>query len=108
MNLYVTKLRASLKVYAFIAMILMTGQVLGRDWELVKPKPSKKVILLITETERIYHQLDNQQNSNVEVVGPGFLPDYHPDLVIVMNPIYKDEIQHMCREMKVSSEIIIA
>lgn len=40
-----------------------------------------------------------------EVVGPKQLIDIEPDLVIVMNPIYRDEIESMLRDLNLSPEI---
>lgn len=41
-----------------------------------------------------------------EIVGPGFLASYHPDVVIVMNPIYRDEIDAEMRRRGVEAEIV--
>ena len=41
-----------------------------------------------------------------EIVPPEFLRDYQPDVVIVMNPIYLDEIGQMVREMGVEAEFM--
>jgi SAM-dependent methyltransferase len=40
-----------------------------------------------------------------EIVAPGFLMKYRPDTVIVMNPIYYDEIQQALASMGLSPEI---
>jgi hypothetical protein len=39
--------------------------------------------------------------SGARVVGPEFLTDYRPDVVIVANPIYRNEIERMLREKDV-------
>ncbi len=39
-------------------------------------------------------------------MAPVFLQTYQPDQVIVMNPIYREEIQHMLTDIGVSPEII--
>jgi SAM-dependent methyltransferase len=40
------------------------------------------------------------------IVAPEYLADYRPDVVIVMNPIYCDEIAQQLREMGVSAELV--
>ena len=42
-----------------------------------------------------------------QVVSPEFLKDSKPDTVIVMNPVYADEIAEMLRTMNVSAEIVV-
>jgi hypothetical protein len=41
-----------------------------------------------------------------EIMSPAFLKEYQPDHIIVMNPIYCNEIQKMLDEMGVTSELI--
>ncbi|MGQ4647528.1 methyltransferase domain-containing protein [Lyngbya aestuarii] len=41
-----------------------------------------------------------------QIMSPEFLKDYKPDQVIVMNPIYCNEIQQMLNEMGVMTEVI--
>jgi SAM-dependent methyltransferase len=41
------------------------------------------------------------------VVSPDYLKEYRPDIVIVMNPIYKDEIAAMVAKMGVDARIIV-
>lgn len=41
-----------------------------------------------------------------EVVAPTFLRDYQPDVVIVMNPVYRAEVQQMLDELGVSAELM--
>ncbi len=41
-----------------------------------------------------------------EIKPPEFLRGYRPDLVIVMNPIYRDEIQEMLDVLNVTAEVI--
>ena len=41
-----------------------------------------------------------------EIVGPEFLVDYRPDLVIVMNPIYKPEIERDLARLGVVAEVL--
>jgi len=43
-----------------------------------------------------------------QIVAPEFLPDYQPDVVIVMNPIYKTEIQQTVKELGLTTEFIYA
>ncbi len=42
------------------------------------------------------------------IVPPGFLQEYRPDVVIVMNPIYRDEIQNRLQELDLSAETLVA
>ncbi len=37
---------------------------------------------------------------------PEFLKTYQPDRVIIMNPIYREEISKMLRKMGVSTEVV--
>ncbi|NEO20775.1 MULTISPECIES: class I SAM-dependent methyltransferase [unclassified Moorena] len=41
-----------------------------------------------------------------EIVPPEFLQDYQPDLVIVMNPIYEEEIRQLCNNLGLTPELI--
>jgi len=41
-----------------------------------------------------------------EIVPPKFLEQYRPDVIIVMNPVYFDEIRNDLREMQVSAELV--
>ncbi len=41
-----------------------------------------------------------------EIMPPEFLKEYQPDRVIVMNPIYCNEIQQMLNEMGVTAEVL--
>jgi hypothetical protein len=41
-----------------------------------------------------------------EIMSPEFLKDYKPDQIIVMNPIYREEIQKMMDQMGVQTDII--
>ena len=43
-----------------------------------------------------------------EIVSPQFLRDYQPDVVILMNPLYQDEIARTLKDMGVTAEIIVA
>lgn len=42
------------------------------------------------------------------IVEPGFLVEYQPDVVIVMNPVYADEIRQSLRGLGVSAEVVCA
>jgi hypothetical protein len=42
-----------------------------------------------------------------EVVAPEFLIDYQPDNIIVMNPMYVEEVRTMAKDMGVKAEIIV-
>jgi SAM-dependent methyltransferase len=41
-----------------------------------------------------------------KIVSPDFLKDYRPDVVIVMNPVYKEEIKNILNEMDLEPELI--
>ncbi len=43
-----------------------------------------------------------------QVVGPDRLTEYQPDVVIIMNPIYSDEIREMLRASGVQADILVA
>jgi hypothetical protein len=43
-----------------------------------------------------------------KIVGPEFLRSYQPDTVIIMNPIYREEIQGQLEGMGVKAEILLA
>jgi 2-polyprenyl-3-methyl-5-hydroxy-6-metoxy-1,4-benzoquinol methylase len=42
------------------------------------------------------------------VVGPEFLSEYKPDAIIIMNPIYKDEIRGIVSQMGLTTELMVA
>jgi hypothetical protein len=42
-----------------------------------------------------------------EIVGPDFLRRYRPDMVIVMNPVYRDEIQYDLNRLGVVAELVM-
>lgn len=44
--------------------------------------------------------------SGQRIVAPGFLAEYQPDVVVVMNPIYSMEIQHDLEKMDLRPELI--
>lgn len=66
--------------------------------------------------ETISHVVDINPNkqglyipgSGQEIVAPEFLEDYRPDVVILMNPIYKQEVEFKLNEMKVNAMVIDA
>ena len=41
-----------------------------------------------------------------EIMPPEFVADYQPDTIIVMNPVYKDEIAEMVAGMGVTPRIM--
>jgi hypothetical protein len=43
-----------------------------------------------------------------EIVSPEFLSEFQPDVVILMNPLYQDEIAQMLERLGVTAEIVIA
>jgi hypothetical protein len=44
--------------------------------------------------------------SGQQIVAPDYLKQYRPDLVILMNPMYRDEVSRSLDEMNVSAELI--
>lgn len=44
--------------------------------------------------------------TGLPVVGPGFLVEYRPDLVVIMNPIYREEIQRDLGRLGLTPEIV--
>lgn len=53
-----------------------------------------------------YRQGYFMSGTGQEIVAPNFLKTYEPDVVIVMNAIYQDEIRRDLREMQLSPELI--
>ena len=45
--------------------------------------------------------------SGHEIVAPDFLRDYRPDVVIVMNPVYRDEIQEDLNWLGVAAKLVL-
>ncbi len=45
--------------------------------------------------------------SGHEIVGPDFLSEYKPDVVIVMNPVYREEIRLRLAQMNLSPELLM-
>ena len=46
--------------------------------------------------------------SGQEIVHPEFLREYKPDVIILMNPVYKEEIKSMMSEMGLTADYVIA
>lgn len=44
--------------------------------------------------------------SGQEIVSPEFLKEYKPDIVILMNPVYRTEIEEQLRELGVDTQIV--
>jgi SAM-dependent methyltransferase len=42
-----------------------------------------------------------------EIVAPAFLSEYRPDVVLVMNPLYKDEIARYLADLSVASRLVL-
>lgn len=42
-----------------------------------------------------------------KIVHPDFLKEYNPDVTLIMNPIYRREIQQMLEDLRVSTEVIV-
>ncbi|HVM40271.1 MAG TPA: class I SAM-dependent methyltransferase [Acidimicrobiia bacterium] len=53
-----------------------------------------------------YKQGKYMAGTGQEVVAPEFLKEYRPDLVVVMNAIYRDEIQQSLDAMGVSADVV--
>ena len=41
-----------------------------------------------------------------KIVAPDFLRDYQPELIIIMNPVYEQEIQQMVADMGLNAEFM--
>jgi hypothetical protein len=41
-----------------------------------------------------------------EIMSPSFLKEYQPDIVIIMNPIYLQEIKKMLAELDVDAQVL--
>jgi SAM-dependent methyltransferase len=54
----------------------------------------------------IYKQGKYVAGTGQKIVPPDFLKKYKPDVVIVMNPIYVEEIQNIMKKMDLSSRVI--
>lgn len=77
---------------------------------------SSKAVAFLT-TLRIYDHIEYVVDINTyrsgsyiagtgqKIVAPEFLRDYKPDVVIVMNPIYKEEIRHTIDDMGLKPEL---
>ena len=48
-----------------------------------------------------------RSRSGHQVTSPAFLADYKPDAVIVMNPLYADEIGRDLRTMGLAPEMLV-
>jgi hypothetical protein len=44
--------------------------------------------------------------SGLPIVAPAFLKRYRPDIVIVMNPLYKGEIDQQLADLGISAETV--
>jgi SAM-dependent methyltransferase len=53
-----------------------------------------------------YRQGHFLQGTGLSIVGPDFLAEYRPDLVVIMNPIYRDEIARDLQRMGLAPEIV--
>jgi hypothetical protein len=53
-----------------------------------------------------YRQDSYMAGTGQKIVAPSFLKEYQPDVVIVMNPVYKDEISKDLNNMGLSPEIL--
>lgn len=56
----------------------------------------------------IYKQGKYIAGTGQKIMPPDFLKTYEPDVVIVMNPIYIEEIKKLMNQMKLSSQVISA
>jgi hypothetical protein len=46
--------------------------------------------------------------SGQQIVRPEFLRDYQPDVIVVMNPIYRHEIQQLTKKLGLTAKLISA
>ena len=46
--------------------------------------------------------------SGQQIQSPDFLAEYRPDMVIVMNPLYRDEIAQRLSGMGLTPEVVVA
>jgi SAM-dependent methyltransferase len=46
--------------------------------------------------------------SGQEIVDPGFLKEFDPDVVIIMNRLYQEEIEETLQEMEINSQFLFA
>jgi hypothetical protein len=53
-----------------------------------------------------YKQGKFMPGAGQEIVGPGFLQDYGPDLVIIMNPIYVEEIRSDLAQLGLAPQLV--
>lgn len=94
-----------------------------KEWE----KEGKKTVIwgsgskgvtflnILDQNAYISYAVDiNPRKTNKFVAGSGhqiktpeFLKDFHPDVVLIMNPIYQDEIKGLLGDMNVSADIYI-
>jgi hypothetical protein len=42
-----------------------------------------------------------------QIVSPNFLKDYKPEVIIIMNPVYLDEIRKMVETMGIKAEYLL-
>jgi hypothetical protein len=42
-----------------------------------------------------------------QIVPPAFLQDYRPDAILIMNPLYQDEIRRTAGELGLSAEFLL-
>jgi SAM-dependent methyltransferase len=42
-----------------------------------------------------------------EIVPPSFLPRYRPQIIILMNAIYRAEVEHLSRELGIESQLLV-
>lgn len=53
-----------------------------------------------------YKHGKNMPGTGQEIVSPGFLRDYKPDIIIVMNPIYCDEIRKDLDALNIKADLL--
>lgn len=42
-----------------------------------------------------------------QIVPPVFLQDYRPDIILIMNPLYRDEISMLASNMNLTAELVL-
>ncbi|MDY6838686.1 MAG: class I SAM-dependent methyltransferase [Thermodesulfobacteriota bacterium] len=92
-------------------------QVLAKKQRLVLWGSGSKAVAFLTTfpvTEGVeyvvdinpYRQGTFMAGTGQEIVHPNFLKDYRPDVVIAMNAIYREEIQHDLTKMNLAPELV--
>jgi SAM-dependent methyltransferase len=94
------------------------NEIKAKDLKAVVWGSSSKGVSLLTTLKIQYQELEYVVDINTfrqgsyiagtgqKIVSPEFMVEYKPDVVIVMNPVYHDEIKSMLEGMKLKPEIV--